>query len=42
MEISFHGRVVHGKTGVNDLFSLVYAENTVSHMLSEKAIARAI
>ena len=41
-EISFHGRAWHGKTGLKDLFSVVYAENTVPHMLSWKAIARAI
>lgn len=29
-------------SGLQELFELVYAENTVNHMLSGKAIARAI
>ena len=33
-------KLSHG--GLKDLFSVVYAENTVPHMLSGKAIARAI
>ena len=44
MEISFLGSIGHimTETGLKDLFSVVYAENTVPHMLSGKAIARAI
>ena len=44
MEMSFLGSTGHimTETGLKDLFSVVYAENTVPHMLSGKAIARAI
>ena len=44
MEMSFLGSIGHimTETGLKDLFSVEYAENTVPHMLSGKAIARAI
>ena len=44
MEMSFLGSIGHimTETGLKDLFSVVYADNTVPHMLSGKAIARAI
>ena len=44
MEMSFLGSIGHimTETGLKDLLSVVYAENTVPHMLSGKAIARAI
>ena len=40
MKMSFLGSIMT-ETGLKDLFSVVYAENFVSHMLSCKAIARA-
>ena len=38
MEMSFLGSIGHimSKIGLKDLFSVVYADNTVPHMLSEK------
>ena len=43
-QMSFLGSIGHLMTGsgLQELFELVYAENTVKHMLSGKAIARAI
>ena len=44
MEMSFLGSIGHimSETGLMDLCSVVYAENTVTHMLSGNAIARPI
>ena len=44
MEMSFLGSIGHimTETGLKILFSVVYAENTVSHMLNGKVIARVI
>ena len=43
-EMTFPGCIRHGMagSGIKDLFDLVYAKNAVSHMLSGKAIARAV
>ena len=40
----FFGSIKHimTETGLKVLFSVVYAENTVPHMLNEMVIARAI
>ena len=44
MEISFLGSIWHvmAETRLKDHFSVAYAKNAVSHMLSGKVIARAI
>ena len=44
MEMSFLDSIGHimTATGLKVLFSVVYAENTVPHMLNGKVIARAI
>ena len=44
MEMSFLDSIGHimTETGLKVLFSVVYAENTVPHMLNGKVIARAI
>ena len=44
MEMSFLDSIWHimTETGLKVLFSVVYAENTVPHMLKGKVIARAI
>ena len=44
MEMSFLGSIGHimTETGLKILFSVVYAENTVPHMLNGKVIARVI
>ena len=44
MEMSFLESIKHimTETGLNVLFSVVYAENTVPHMHNGRVIARAI
>jgi len=44
MQMSFLGSIGHimSDTGLKELFEVIYADNTVPHMLSEKAIARAL
>ena len=44
MEMSFLGSIKHimTETGLRVLFSVVYAENTVPHMLNGMVIAKAI